>query len=567
MTPDEVARLGVRVYSEQNIYRSEYEVMRGWLQKQGEKYNKNWQDRLFVLYQDQQDSTLLYYKKANDMKTRGTIVMSQVTDIYEGPPRCIRGENIPTIGLEVPGRTYRLSAATFEEHRQWLRALREAMDTKKRRAGQDLLPNGESQLVELTLETMPELIKLFDRFNTQFRHLLRADDAIGLYRAHRQLNRMRLLYAAIVHYGEEWHDQFQQRLLTCVYGLLRVPLDQPDLLDAIVYLAEREQMQPRFENELVTSLDTLFDEEIEEMEQAENLGELLQQCSTITARLRQVQDEIVPVFPESYNIMGKYVNATHRCILLCIMNFVERVGIDEMHMIDALELISWSCDYRTDMAAYGLSDVGEKFDKVERALYLRFRAVVQTQMSSWINNLVNMEATLALEESEDIRRTSAPESLLVMIRGQLKLAEDKLRGYYLRDICCRVVGFLSQYCDQKMEVRTILSRIFHGMRVCVLTVCLRATVVPPKQLVYDGRGSALCSGKQLQPHVRPARRDAERVRRDGRRSRHATPRRAGEDVAAIPRARQLDGAVHRSGCHGGTGAAHAKLLHGGVGEQ
>src|SRR3546814_4173338 len=94
--------------------------MRGWLQKMGDKYNKNWQDRMFVLYQDQNDSTLMYYRKGNAEKTRGSILMSHVTEVYEGPPRTIRGENIPTIGLEVPGRTYRLSASTFEEHRLWI---------------------------------------------------------------------------------------------------------------------------------------------------------------------------------------------------------------------------------------------------------------------------------------------------------------------------------------------------------------------------------------------------------------------------------------------------------------
>jgi len=83
--------------------RGESEERRGWLQKQGDKYNKKWQDRLFVLTSYGDDAFLTYYKSTDSDKAKGQVHLNQATSIEEGPPRSIRGVSIPTLQIHSPG--------------------------------------------------------------------------------------------------------------------------------------------------------------------------------------------------------------------------------------------------------------------------------------------------------------------------------------------------------------------------------------------------------------------------------------------------------------------------------
>lgn len=179
---------------------------------------------------------------------------------------------------------------------------------------------------------------------------------------------------------------------------------------------------------------------------------LLQNVDAIIDDLIIVYDDLVPCFPQKYNIFQFYVLEYHRFIY----DMTNKIVSQQMEGGEILNMLKWVRDYYKSMN--GRLGVGEELleptllDGREEELMAAYVKLVKGKLNEWLTNLTDSESKMFL------RRDSPPDedasgmymlggSVLVfqMFNQQIDVAASSSRGPLLFEVVSECVATLLEF--------------------------------------------------------------------------------------------------------------------------
>ncbi|KAI9099318.1 exocyst complex component Sec6-domain-containing protein [Phlyctochytrium arcticum] len=181
----------------------------------------------------------------------------------------------------------------------------------------------------------------------------------------------------------------------------------------------------------------------------DDLTSLLADFDSVVDNLIVVHDELVPRFPERYNIFHFYVLEYHRAIYEC----VNKLTSAEIEAGDILSLLKWVRGYYASMSSR--LDVSEELleprllDGREELLTDEYVKLVHSKLTEWLSNILRTETVDFLERRHAPEQDGSGNYLLAgtvivfqMFNQQVDIAATCSRGQLLYDVikeCCLIL--------------------------------------------------------------------------------------------------------------------------------
>ena len=267
------------------------------------------------------------------------------------------------------------------------------------------------------------------------------------------------MYRDIIQYGETWDVQLRRTLKALLLGILRLDEEEERVQSVVKCVVDIAQEEVGLEEEIVSeidaSLDQIFEEECEDLNLAEDMSALLLMATSVIDRLISVQRQLVPIFPPSYQILDKYLSASHRVVTNSILIYIRKSGIHQLDMDESLNLLAWSSDFSRAMKEYGYEDLGREFEDVAQELRERFIFSSAEKMRDWLENIFererdNMEVVHIQKPREDsgvqlVNISNASSDIAVCLRNQLNLTMERLKGQVVADVSSLILIQVSSH--------------------------------------------------------------------------------------------------------------------------
>ena len=107
-----------------------------------------------------------------------------------------------------------------------------------------IMEEGHGKQVSIFLEKITETEQFFVRFDEIINRTLQngIQSPQEMFHAYEIINSMQALYGYVVHYGEQWTTDVKIWLLTMLRQKMMLPIDEPEMLVAVIHCLTRENM-------------------------------------------------------------------------------------------------------------------------------------------------------------------------------------------------------------------------------------------------------------------------------------------------------------------------------------
>ncbi|KND01143.1 SNARE-binding exocyst subunit SEC6 [Spizellomyces punctatus DAOM BR117] len=226
----------------------------------------------------------------------------------------------------------------------------------------------------------------------------------------------------------------------------------PSSINSDDHVSDVDPSQPRpVKSYRIKFFDALRDGIVEEIttmysKNKDDLSSLLADFDSVVDNLILVHDEVVPRFPERYNIFHFYVLEYHRAIY----DTVNKITSSAIDAGDILMLLRWVRDYYSSMSSR--LDVSEELleprllDGKEDQLTGDYVKLVRSKLAEWLSNILRTETVDFLERRHAPETDGSGNYLLTgsvivfqMFNQQVDVVSSSSRGQLLFDVmqeCC-----------------------------------------------------------------------------------------------------------------------------------
>jgi flagellin-like hook-associated protein FlgL len=262
------------------------------------------------------------------------------------------------------------------------------------------------------------------------------------------ISAMQTLYAGILDYGETWTSVARDWLLRMLRQHMRLPVQEPELLMAVIQCISRENMMFSPDtSEVVNQIIEMSFEDVSDGDGdpdfANSTEGILAGVTRMIETLEQVVEDLVPLLPEDFNVITMYSAKANKKIKNDISTFYAANKTDITNR-EVLTLLSFADSQKYHLSKFGVDT--SVVDTLQSDLLKHYSTMVTTLMRQWIGRICTADETceLQLAKGMGLGMTSHwPEDLLSCVGEQLNLAVKELKPSACERVCTLVLESLT----------------------------------------------------------------------------------------------------------------------------
>eukprot|EP00602_Paraphysomonas_sp_CaronLab_P010362 CAMPEP_0185023544 /NCGR_PEP_ID=MMETSP1103-20130426/6202_1 /TAXON_ID=36769 /ORGANISM="Paraphysomonas bandaiensis, Strain Caron Lab Isolate" /LENGTH=1103 /DNA_ID=CAMNT_0027556179 /DNA_START=252 /DNA_END=3563 /DNA_ORIENTATION=- len=460
-------------------------------------FNKHYTPHLFVL---KKDGRLYCYKKESDAKKKNG--HSGKWDVRKC--RCMVDKtDYRYLSITLPGKKMTLIAETDKEALDWVKVLSEnsvahgfpsagtvkiaakkktdsstekqnlfTATSSKPEAVDDIttvLKQSSSKQVKVFLDKVNELELFFMRFDeiitSQFEHGV--NDPQQMFHTYEIISAMQSLYGYVLHYGEQWSNDTKDWLLRMLRQKMSLPIEEPELLMAVIQCLTRENMlfSPETVNTVNQVIEMSFEEGSDPYSESTIEG-VLNSVNRMVETLDQVVEDLMPLLPDDFNVITMFQEKANRKIKTDIKTFYA-TNKDNMNNRDLLTLLSFADSQMHTLEKFGVDT--KVISDLNSDLLRQYTSVTQRLMKTWMSRIHDIDTKPDSEchVQEGLGQcTHWPGDLMACVGEHLNLAVQELTIYASEKVICLMLDMLPDFIHLQHAWAETVGRTCPPERMC-----------------------------------------------------------------------------------------------------
>lgn len=185
----------------------------------------------------------------------------------------------------------------------------------------------------------------------------------------------------------------------------------------------------------------------------EDVQKIISRSALLSEDLDVVVHQVVPCFPEHFNIDAFFVEEYHQRLKAMFSEFAQQA--DDLSTQEILVLVEWvHKSYEPQMKALGAKEVADSLMDVLEPLMLSYKADAAKMMNEWTGRLIEQDKQAEPDQLDGLFYTDAPVLLFKFINQQIDVVRPTA--------CPRFIGLVAEECLTVLE--RYQKALFHTIR-------------------------------------------------------------------------------------------------------
>lgn len=185
----------------------------------------------------------------------------------------------------------------------------------------------------------------------------------------------------------------------------------------------------------------------------EDVQKIISRSALLSEDLEVVVHQVVPCFPEHFNIDAFFVEEYHQRLKAMFSEFAQQA--DDLSTQEILVLVEWvHKSYEPQMKALGAKEVADSLMDVLEPLMLSYKADAAKMMNEWTGRLIEQDKQAEPDQLDGLFYTDAPVLLFKFINQQIDVVRPTA--------CPRFIGLVAEECLTVLE--RYQKALFHTIR-------------------------------------------------------------------------------------------------------